>query len=271
LIVTRLVTGILADFDPLRQVMPVPLFTFYIGHWSIVVSNHMFMVSLGMLMLLIFMPLVSRSKGMVPKGAKNLVESICLFLREEMARPVLGENTDRYIGFIWTLFFFILSLNLLGMVPFEKIVMLLTGKENHFGGAATANIWITGTMAIVTFFMTHIAGIRRQGFRRYIVNFAPPVPLWIMPLIYLLEIIAALVRPFTLAVRLFANMVAGHIVLAAILGLILLFKSYGAAIPVLLGDVALSFLELLVALIQAYIFTLLSTLYISFSVSSEHY
>jgi len=228
------------------------------------------MVSLGMLMLLIFMPLVSRSKGMVPKGAKNLIESICMFLREEMVRPVLGENTDRYIGFIWTLFFFILSLNLLGMIPIEKIIMLLTGKENHFGGAATANIWITGTMAIVTFFMTHIAGIRKQGLWHYIVNLAPPAPWWIMPLIYFLEIISAIVRPFTLAVRLFANMIAGHIILAAILGLILLFKSYGAAVAVLLGNLALSFLELLVALIQAYIFTLLSTLYISFSVSSEH-
>ncbi len=270
MIITRLVSGMLADIDPLQPVVPAQLFTFYIGHWRVVVSNQMFMVFLCMLLLLIFMPLASRSKGMVPKGAKNLIESICMFLREEMARPVLGENTDRYIGFIWTLFFFILSLNLLGMVPFEKIIMLLTGRENHFGGAATANIWITGTMAIITFFMTHIAGVRQQGLWRYIVNLAPPVPWWIMPLVYFLEIIAALVRPFTLAVRLFANMVAGHIILAVVLGLILLFKSYEAAVAVLLGNLALSFLELLVALIQAYIFTLLSTLYISFSVSSEH-
>jgi F-type H+-transporting ATPase subunit a len=270
LIITRLVSGILADIDPLQPVVSAPLFTFYIGHWRVVVSNHMFMVSLVMLMLLIFIPLVSRSKGMVPKGAKNLIESICLFLREEMARPVLGEDTDRYIGFIWTLFFFILSLNLLGMVPLEKIVMLLTGRENHFGGAATANIWITGTMAIVTFFMTHIAGIRKQGLWRYIVNLAPPVPWWIMPLVYFMEIVSAIVRPFTLAVRLFANMIAGHIILAVVIGLIFIFKNYEAAIAVLLGNLALSLLELLVALIQAYIFTLLSTLYISFSISSEH-
>jgi F-type H+-transporting ATPase subunit a len=91
-----------------------------------------------------------------------------------------------------------------------------------------------------------------------------------MPIIYLLEIITAFVRPFTLAIRLFANMIAGHIILATILGLILLFKSYGATIAVLLGNLALSFLELLVALIQAYIFAFLSTLYIGFSVSSEH-
>jgi F-type H+-transporting ATPase subunit a len=259
-----------ADFNPLLPVAPAPLFTFFIGHWRIAVSNHMFMVSVSMLVLLIFIPLVSRSKGMVPKGLQNLLESICSFLREEMVKPVLGKNTDRYIGFIWTLFFFILSLNLLGMVPLEKIIVLLTGKENHFGGIATANIWVTGTMAIVTFFMTHIAGIKEQGFWRYIVNFAPPAPWWIMPLIYFLEIIAAFIRPFTLAIRLFANMIAGHIILATILGLILLFKNYGAAVAVLLGNLALSFLELLVALIQAYIFAFLSTIYIGFSVSPEH-
>jgi F-type H+-transporting ATPase subunit a len=270
LITTQLVSCMLADIDPLQPVVPAQLFTFYIGHCRIVVSNQMFMIFLGTLLLLIFMPLASRSKGMVPKGARNLIESICLFLREEMARPVLGENTDRYIGFIWTMFFFILTLNLLGMIPFEKIVMLLTGKENHFGGAATANIWITGTMAIVTFFVTHIAGVRKQGLWRYIVNLAPPVPWWIMPLVYFMEIVSAIVRPFTLAVRLFANMIAGHIILAVVIGLIFIFKNYEAAIAVLLGNLALSLLELLVALIQAYIFTLLSTLYISFSISSEH-
>jgi F-type H+-transporting ATPase subunit a len=270
LIITGLNNGILADFNPLLPVVSVPLFTFSIGHWHIAVSNHMFMVSVSMLVLLVFIPLVSRSKGMVPKGLQNLLESICSFLREEMVRPVLGKNTDQYIGFIWTLFFFILSLNLLGMVPLEQIIVLLTGKESHLGGAATANIWITGMMAIVTFFMTHIAGIREQGFWRYIVNFAPPAPWWIMPFVYLLEIISAFIRPFTLAIRLFANMIAGHIILATILGLILLFKSYGATIAALLGNLALSFLELLVALVQAYIFAVLSTIYIGFSVSSEH-
>ncbi len=264
------VAAILADFNPLLPVVAAPVFTFSIGSWHVVVSNHVFMVGVAALLMVFFIPLAARSRRLVPSGALNLIESVCVFLREEMARPVLGEDTDRFISFVWTLFFFILSLNLLGMVPLEKIIMLLTGKENHFGGAATANIWITGTMAIVTFFMTHIAGIRKQGFWHYIVNLAPPVPWWIMPLVYLLEIIAALIRPFTLAIRLFANMLAGHIVLTTILGLILFFKSFGAAIPVLLGNIALSFLELLVALIQAYIFTFLSTLYISFSVSTEH-
>jgi F-type H+-transporting ATPase subunit a len=171
---------------------------------------------------------------------------------------------------VWTVFFFVLSLNLLAMVPSEKIVTLLTGKESHFGGPPTANIWVTGALATVTFFMVHICGIRRQGLRHYIVNLAPRAPWWIMPLLYVMEIITAFVRPLTLAVRLFANIVAGHILVGTFLGLILIFKNYGVAAASVLAVVAVSFLELLVAFIQAFIFTFLSALYIGFSVSPEH-
>jgi len=167
-------------------------------------------------------------------------------------------------------FFFVLSLNLLAMVPSEKMLTLVTGKKSHFGGPATANIFVTGGLATVTFFMVHISGIRQQGFRRYFVNLAPPAPWWIMPLLYVMEIITAFVRPLTLAVRLFANIIAGHILVATFLGLILVFQNYGVATASVLAVVAVSFLELLVAFIQAFIFTLLSALYISFSVISEH-
>jgi F-type H+-transporting ATPase subunit a len=270
LIAARLVSGIFAEFDPIQKVVPAPLFTFYIGHWPIVVTNHMFSVAAVMVLLLAIIPFAAKSKGLVPTGLRNLVESVCVFLREEMAKPVLGADTDRYISFIWTMFFFVLGLNLLKMIPTESIFFLITGKENSFGGPATADIWITGAMAVVTFFTTHILGIREQGLWRYIVNLAPPVPWWLMPLIYFLEIISALVRPFTLAIRLFANMLAGHMVIATFIGLIFVFKSYAVAGASILSIVLLSLLELLVAFIQAYIFTLLSTQYIGFSVSSEH-
>jgi F-type H+-transporting ATPase subunit a len=230
----------------------------------------MFIVAVAMLLLLIVIPLAAKSKNLTPKGVRNLVESICVFLREELAKPVLKGHTDKYIGFVWTVFFFILSLNLLGMIPSEKIIFLLTGKEGRFGGPATANIWITGAMAVVTFFMTHISGVREQGLWRYIVNFVPPVPWWLMPLMYFLEIISALVRPCTLAIRLFANIIAGHILIATFIGLIFVLKSYSAASVSILSTVAISLIELLVAFIQAYIFTFLSALYISFSISPEY-
>jgi F-type H+-transporting ATPase subunit a len=147
------------------------------------------------------------------------------------------------------------------MVPTEQIIFLLTGKETHIGGPATANIWVTGAMAVVAFFMIHIYGIKEQGLWGYIVNFAPPVPWWLKPLMYFLEIISSFVRPFTLAIRLFANIVAGHMVLATFLGLI---------VASVAGVVAISFIELLVAFLQAYVFTLLSTLYIGLSTAPEH-
>jgi len=269
--VTALSVGVLAGFNPLQPVAAVPLFKFYAGTWQIIVSNHMFMVTLATAILLIAISLGVRQNGnMVPRGLRNLIESVCVFLREEVARPILGSHTDQYIGFIWTVFFFILSLNLLGMVPTEKIVALITGKENHYGGPATANIWITGAMAFVVFLMFHVSGIREQGFWHYVVNLAPPVPWWISPLIYFLEVVSSLVRPFTLAVRLFVNILAAHMVLGVFLGLIVVFKSYGMTFVSVVFVVGLSCLELLVAFIQAYIFALLSTLYIGFSIEPQH-
>lgn len=259
-----------ADFNPLLPSQSVPIFTISIGRWDVIVSNHMLVVAAAALLLLGCIPVATRPRRMVPAGLQNLIESICVFLREEVARPVMREHTDRYIGFVWTVFFFVLSLNLLGMVPSEKIIALLTGKENHFGGPATANIYVTGGLAAVTFMMTHIYGIRQQGIGRYIINFVPQAPWWIMPLLYFLEIITAFVRPFTLAVRLFANIIAGHILMATFLGLILVFKNYCAAVASVSAVVAVSFLELLVAFIQAFIFTFLSTLYIGFSILPEH-
>jgi F-type H+-transporting ATPase subunit a len=263
-------TKILAEFNPLQSVVSEPLFEFTIGSLHIIVSNHMFTVTIAMVLLLIAVPLAARQRKMVPSGLKNLVESICVFLRDEVAKPLMGSHTDQYIYFIWTVFFFILTLNLLAMIPLEKIIALMTGRKSYFGGPATANIWITGAMATVTFFMTHFAGIRQQGLWHYLASLAPPVPWWLMPLIYTLEILSSFVRPFALAIRLFANIIAGHMVLGAILGMVLIFKSYGIAVASVVGAVALSFLELLVAFIQAYIFKFLSALYIGSSIAPEH-
>ena len=254
------------ELNPLEHVVAVEIFK--IGPIS--VSNHAIMVTVSALVLLITLSFVLRSPKLVPTRLQSLFESICIFVREDMVRPVLHEYTDRYIGFLWTIFYFILTMNLLAMIPTDKIYYLITHQPNHWGGAATANIWVTGGLALVTFCTTHFVGIREQGLRHYLVGLAPPAPWWLLPLIYPLEIISHLVRPFTLAIRLFANILAGHMVLATVLGLIFIFQSYLAAVAAVLGSVALSFLELLVAFIQAYIFTFLSTLYIGGAVSPEH-
>ena len=261
---------ILAELNPLEPITAVPLFSFHLGPWLVVVSNHAIMVMAAMVVLLVAIPLAARSPRLVPRGLQNLIESVCVYLREQMARPLLGSFTDRYIGFLWTTFFFVLTLNLLALVPTERIISLATGRPNHFGGPATANIWVTGALAVVSFVMTHVYGIRKYGVLHYMAHLAPPSPRWLLPLIYPLELLSIFVRPFTLAIRLFANIIAGHLVLAIVLGMIFIFRNLGIAMVSVLASVALSFLELMVAFIQAYIFTFLTTLYIGSAVSSEH-
>ncbi|MGA2094556.1 MAG: F0F1 ATP synthase subunit A [Sedimentisphaerales bacterium] len=264
-------TSLLAELNPLEPVLQKPLFSIFIGPWQVSVSNHMFMVTLATLFLLIAVPLAAnQNHNFVPRGLRNLLESICVFFREEVVRPVLKDRTDKYVGFIWTVFFFILTLNLLGLIPIEKIPTLFTGKPNHYGGAATANIWITGAMAVVVFIMFHLVGIKEQGLWKYLVNLAPPVPWPLIPLIYFLELVSSFIRPFTLSIRLFANIIAGHMIIATFIGLILVFKNYGVAVAAVFGAVALTLLDVLVAFIQAYVFAFLCTLYFGFAIEAEH-
>jgi len=261
---------ILCNIAPLEHVVAKELFHFSLFGFEITVSNHMFMVAVAAAVLIIFLPMAVRRKTMVPKGFGNLIETICSFIREEIARPFLGSRTDSYIGYVWTVFFFVLTLNLLGMVPLGKFITLLTGKSNHLGGAATANIYIVGALAMMSFLAIHVSGMREQGVWGYIKNFAPKVPWPMLPFIYFMEIVGALVKPFSLAIRLFANILAGHILIAVLIGLIFMFKNYPAASASVVMIVLMSFLELFVAFLQAYIFTFLSTIFIGFAVNPEH-
>jgi F-type H+-transporting ATPase subunit a len=258
----------LAELNPLEPVTVVPLFT--LGPWPLVISNHAFMVLVVTGLLLLFIPLAVHSPRLVPRGLQNLVEAVCVYLREEMARPIIGHHTDRYMGFLWTVFFFVLTLNLVAMIPTEKIISLATGHKSHCGGPATANIFITGALGVISFVMTHVYGVQQHGVFGYLAHLAPPCPKWLLPLIYPLELVTLFVRPVTLAIRLFANIVAGHMVMVTVLGLIFVFQHLGVAVISVLASVALSFLELLVAFIQAYIFAFLCTLYIGLATSSEH-
>lgn len=260
----------LAELDPLKPITAIPVFRWHVGSHMVVISNHAIMMLTATVILLLVVPLALRSPRLVPRGLQNLIESICVFLREEMVRPTLGPQTDTYIGFIWTLFFFILTLNLIAMIPTERIVHLVTGHRYPFGGPATANIYITGALAVVAFVMSQVYGIRQHGFIGYLVHLAPPAPKWLLPFLYPMELVSTFIRPFTLAIRLFANIVAGHMVLATILGMIFIFNRAAVAAASVTASVALSFLELLVAFVQAYIFAFLTTLYIGMAISTEH-
>lgn len=157
------------------------------------------------------------------------------------------------------------------MIPTDSIIRLLSGnKLQHLGGAATANIWITGALAGCAFVMIHVGGIRQQGLWSYIKNFIPHVPIALMPIMYVLELIGALVKPFALAIRLFANILAGHAVLGALIGLAIMARSYSIASVTVIGCAALSLLELFVAFLQAYIFTYLTAMFIGTAVQPEY-
>lgn len=243
-------------------------------------DSHIVMMMLAALLLILFVPVsVGRRRGtgevdaLVPTGAGNAFEAICEYLRNEVARPSLGEYTDRFIKFIWSVFFFVLTVNLLGILPLNGITKMIFGVP--IGGSATANPWITGTMALITFGMVVINGVRLGG-KQFFAHFNPG-PLWLSPLLIPIEVVGLVARIFALIVRLCANMVAGHVLLAVLLSFILsaaeksLAGMVGVAIPVVAGSIAINLLEIFVAFLQAFIFTFLTTLFIGQSIVFHHH
>jgi F-type H+-transporting ATPase subunit a len=207
-------------------------------------------------------------REVVPHGFGNFLEAVMLFVRDQMTRPFLGEHGDRYLPVIWTFFFFILIANLLGLVPFFDFL-------GHGGNTPTGSIYLTGALAICSFFLYHGLGIREQGFFHYVKNQFPRVPIFVLPIIIAVEILAHMVRPCALAVRLFANMLAGHTLIATIIGFTLVWVNWlhwgvGVSLISVSTAVALTFLELLVAVIQAFVFAFLTTVYLAGAVHPEH-
>lgn len=259
--------SLLAEINVLEEIASKELFSFF----GYPFTNHMFMVTFTSIFLLIVIPLGSSRLKLIPKGFSNLIEAICVFIREEVARPFLKEQTDKYVPVLWTLFFFILSMNLFGLVPLDKIIWLITGGiRNHYVGSPTGNIWVTGALATFSFVFFHSAGILENGVIKYFKEFCPKVPWILYPLLYPLEIVSSFVRLFSLAIRLFANILAGHILLGTILGFIFLYKNYMVASASIGFTVIMSFMEIFVAFLQAYIFVFLTTIFLGFAVHPEH-
>jgi F-type H+-transporting ATPase subunit a len=242
-------------------------------------DSHIVMMLLAALLLLLLVPVSVRKRrgtgevdALVPTGAGNVVEAICEYLRKDVVQPTLGPYTDRFVKFIWTVFFFVLTVNLLGILPLGWTKPLFGVA---LGGAATANLWITATLALITLGMILVNGLRLGGMQ-FIAHFSPG-PLWLAPLLVPLEIIGLFARIFALTIRLFANMVAGHVLLAVLVSFIFAAATNGAlmgtgvAIPVVLGSLAITMLELLVAVLQAFIFTFLTALFIGQAIVFHHH
>lgn len=366
-------TGLmLASSDPMSHVLPHNLIEEPIKHWDITwkdpviglldfsphdtyFTNHILMTMVSAVVLLLLFPILGRkyaamtARGadkIIPSGFTNCIEAVMQYIREDVVRPVLDAKTDRFMPFLWTLFFYILTCNLLGMIPLGDIIAVITGgKVQHIGGTATGNIMITAGLAVCAFLMIHFSGAKEvfqdlvngtyghhhhldeehalhgeghpyglahdaehPGHQAHNKGKSPVIAIFMAPVLYIwnfaphvfmpekvkgpgdallviadfimwaillgLEAIGAAVKPFALAIRLFANMVAGHVVLASILALAIALKTVmeqsTVGIAVVLGCAGLSCLELFVAFLQAYVFVFLTTLFIGASVSPEH-
>jgi F-type H+-transporting ATPase subunit a len=202
-----------------------------------------------------------RAQGRPPRGLASMIEAMVLFVRNDVAVANIGHGGEKFAPYVMTLFFFILYMNLLGLMP--------------WGATATGNLAVTAALALTAFLTIEISGMRALGARGYLktIFFTPPGVSGFMKYVMLVimtpvEIIGKLVKPFALTLRLFANMTAGHFVILSLLGLIFLFGAAPAAIRWGVAGGAVLFvlfmlaLELLVAFLQAYIFALLTSVFI---------
>ena len=198
-------------------------------------------------------------KSLVPKGISNFFEVIIDFVKNEIVKPAIGKGYEPYMPYMLTLFFFILFCNMFGLIPLPNLVVV------------TGNVAVTASLAIISFVVIQYTGMKQHGVMKYLKSLVPSgMPVMIIPIMAVIELIGLFTKPFALCIRLFANMVAGHIVIFSLLGLIFIMHTIYVA-PVSVGfTLFIEMLEILVALIQAYVFTMLTALFIGMAKHIEH-
>jgi F-type H+-transporting ATPase subunit a len=249
------------DFSPITKI-PLPAeHSWQVGPIDMTPTRHVvFLWITSALLLLLFIPAglaAKRREGGRSPGAKrhNAIEAAALYLREQVVIPNIGHGGEKYAGFLITLFFFILIANLLGLVP--------------FGATATANISVTAALALITFVVVEVSGmiaLGPKGYLKTIVYIPHGLPKWLIPVMAIImtpvELLGKAAKPFALAVRLMANMTAGHIVLLSLFSVgFIMFGGVVMGGPFVMA-VALMFLEIFVAFLQAYVFVILSSVFI---------
>lgn len=205
-----------------------------------------------------------KNNGKSPSGIQSFLEPLFVFLRDEVCKPMIGPKYERYMPFIMTVFFFILLLNLLGLVPF------FPGSAN-----VTGNIAVTLVLAVITFLITTFSGNKHYWAHIF---WMPGTPVAIRPFLAIIEFIGIFTKPFSLMVRLFANITAGHIIILSLVGLIFVLGNAGQNIGGAIGGAAvavpftifMNLIEILVAFLQAYIFAILSASYIGGAIEEHH-
>ncbi|MBI5244581.1 MAG: F0F1 ATP synthase subunit A [Elusimicrobia bacterium] len=218
-------------------------------------SKHLLMMWINGSLLLVGISWLSRGRSKAAQLARMAVEMVVLFIRDDIVEPILGHAGRPYLHYFLTLFFFILLCNLAGLVP--------------YGATATGNIAVTAALASCTFALIVLGGIREQGLSGFLKHIVPGgLPWWILPIMFVVEISGLFAKCFALTIRLFANMIAGHIVALGFLSLIFTFGAASrlaglAAAPFSVAVVVfVNALEVLVCLLQAYIFTMLTAVFV---------
>jgi F-type H+-transporting ATPase subunit a len=248
------------EFQPFGEIHLPPAGSWMVGPIDMTPTRHVvFLWITGALLLLLFIPAglaaKRREAGRAPGGRRhNAIEAAALFIREQVVMQNIGHGGEKYAGYLITLFFFILIANLLGLLP--------------FGASATGNIAVTAALAIITFLVVEITGmvtLGPVGYLKTIVYIPHGLPKPLIPIMAVImtpvELLGKLAKPFALAVRLMANMMAGHIVLLSLFSVALMFGGVIVAGPWLMA-LALTFLELFVAFLQAFIFAMLASVFI---------
>jgi F-type H+-transporting ATPase subunit a len=220
------------------------------------ITKNVATLMLGALILILLFTSVSKgyvkNKGKAPKGIQAFLEPLIVYMRDEVVKPSIGKNYGKYFPYLLTLFFFIFINNLLGLLP---------------GGAnLTGNIAITLVLALITFLITNLSA--NKYYWKHIL--LPNTPKWMWVIMIPVEVVGVLMKPLSLMIRLFANITAGHIIMLSLFGLIFIFKSWAVAPAISIFALFMSAIELLVAFLQAFIFTLLTSMYIGSAIEEHH-
>lgn len=226
------------------------------------ITNFVFFQWVAIIILFIIFKIASgkykKAPNKAPKGIQNLVEVLVLYVKNEIVAPNIGSKraVERLTPYFLGLFFFILTMNLIGLVP--------------GGHTATSAIGTTSALALTALFVINLTAILESGLGSWFKHLLGGAPVWLAPIMIPIEILSIFIKPFALTIRLFANMTAGHVVLLSLLGLLFYFKTLLIS-PVIVGfSVFIYLVELLVAFIQAYIFTMLTAIFVGLAIGHDH-
>jgi len=245
------------SFDVLHELAPKVLYPLKLGGIDMSITNTVVTMFAATLLAAVILVVAARKPKIIPGMFQNVVEVIVQFIKNDIIMSMIGEDGMAWFPFLGTIFFFVLFSNLLGLIP---------GSNTPTGRLA-----VPMTLALIVFFSVHTYGVAKHGPFKYLGSWVPSgLPVFVWPFVFVLEVISAIAKPFSLTVRLFANMLAGHVIIFVFLGFAVMFGTL-AVIPLSLPfAIVMMCLEVLFSAIQAYVFTVLSAMYIGAAIHPEH-